>query len=90
MRKVAILGAGRVGETTAQILAEDELGREVVLIGVREDAPQGVALDIFQALPCCEFDTRLSDSNASPRNDVEMAQFLPRSDAVRADISRLT
>lgn len=63
MQKVAIVGAGRVGETTAQILAEEELCREVVLVDIREDAPQGVALDIFQTAPFFEFDTRVTGSN---------------------------
>ena len=63
MQKVAIIGAGRVGETTAQILAEQEICREVVLIDIREDVPQGVALDIFQTAPFFEFDTRVSGSN---------------------------
>lgn len=63
MRKVAIIGAGRVGETTAQILAEREICREVVLIDIREDTPQGVALDIFQTAPFFEFDTKISGSN---------------------------
>ena len=63
MQKVAIIGAGRVGETTAQILAEQEICREVVLIDIREDAPQGVALDIFQTAPFFEFDTRVTGSN---------------------------
>lgn len=63
MQKVAIIGAGRVGETTAQILAEQEVCREVVLIDIREDTPQGVALDIFQTAPFFEFDTRVTGSN---------------------------
>ena len=63
MQKVAIIGAGRVGETTAQILAEQEICREVVLIDIREDVPQGVALDIFQTAPFFEFDTRVTGSN---------------------------
>jgi len=63
MQKVAIIGAGRVGETTAQILAEREACREVVLIDIREDVPQGVALDIFQTAPFFKFDTRVSGSN---------------------------
>ena len=63
MHKVAIVGAGRVGETTAQILAEQEICREVVLIDIREDTPQGVALDIFQTAPFFEFDTRVTGSN---------------------------
>ncbi|MGD8308158.1 MAG: malate dehydrogenase [Chromatiales bacterium] len=63
MHKVAIVGAGRVGETTAQFLAKQELCREVVLIDVREDVPQGVALDVFQTAPFFGFDTRVSGSN---------------------------
>jgi len=63
MQKVAIVGAGRVGETTAQVLAEQETCREVVLIDIREDAPQGVALDIAQTAPLFRFDTRVTGSN---------------------------
>lgn len=63
MQKVAIIGAGRVGETTAQILAELETCREVALIDIVEDAPQGVALDICQTAPLFRFDTRIIGSN---------------------------
>ncbi len=63
MKKITIIGAGRVGETTAQILAEQELCSEVVLIDVREDAPQGVALDIYQTAPFFDFDTLVTGSN---------------------------
>ena len=63
MNKVVIVGAGRVGETTAQFLAEQELCREVMLIDIREDAPQGVALDIVQTAPFLRFDTRVRGSN---------------------------
>lgn len=63
MQKVAIIGSGRVGETTAQILAEQETAREVVLIDIREDAPQGVALDIAETAPFFEFDTKVTGSN---------------------------
>jgi len=63
MQKVAIIGSGRVGETTAQILAEQETAREVVLIDIREDAPQGVALDIAETAPFFKFDTRVTGSN---------------------------
>jgi len=63
MEKVAIFGSGRVGETTAQLLAEQELCREVVLVDVREDVPQGVALDVAQTAPFFGFDTRVRGSN---------------------------
>ena len=63
MKKICIVGAGRVGETTAQILAEEELCREIALFDVREDVPQGVALDIDQTAPFFEFDCAVSGSN---------------------------
>ncbi|BAO43107.1 malate dehydrogenase [Thiolapillus brandeum] len=63
MNKVAIMGAGRVGETTAQILAEQEICREISLIDIRPDTPQGVALDILQTSPFFSFDTRVEGSN---------------------------
>jgi malate dehydrogenase len=63
MRKITIVGAGRVGETTAQILAEEELCQEIALYDVREDVPEGVALDICQTAPFFEFDCALSGSN---------------------------
>jgi len=63
MRKIGIVGAGRVGETAAQILAEQELCREIAIMDVREDVPEGVALDIRQTAPFFEFDCEISGSN---------------------------
>jgi malate dehydrogenase len=63
MRKITVVGAGRVGETTAQILAEQELCREIAVHDVCEDVPEGVALDICQTAPFFEFDCRLTGSN---------------------------
>jgi len=63
MNKVAIIGAGRVGETTAQILAEKETCREIALLDVREDAAKGVALDICQMSQFFDFDTRVYGSD---------------------------
>lgn len=63
MRKISIVGAGRVGETTAQILAEQELCREIALLDTRKDVPEGVALDIDQTAPFFAFDCRLTGSN---------------------------
>jgi malate dehydrogenase len=62
MDRVTIIGAGMVGETTAQMLAEEELCREVVLIDIREDVPQGVALDVLQTSSFFGFDTRVIGS----------------------------
>lgn len=63
MKKITIVGAGRVGESTAHNLAKAELCREVMLIDIKEGMPQGVALDIQESAPIFEFDTKLSGSN---------------------------
>jgi malate dehydrogenase len=51
MNKISIVGAGRVGETTALTLAQQGVCNEVVLLDVREGAADGAALDIRQAAP---------------------------------------
>jgi malate dehydrogenase len=46
-----------VGESTAQILAKEELCRELVLLDIEDGVPQGVALDIKQSGSLLRFDT---------------------------------
>ncbi len=60
MNKITVVGAGRVGESTAQFIASRDLCREIALIDVREGAAEGVALDIQQDAPIFSFDTRLT------------------------------
>lgn len=59
MNKIALVGAGRVGEAAAQILAKEELARELVLIGVREGVSEGTALDLEECGTLFGFDTRI-------------------------------
>lgn len=63
MKKIAIIGAGRVGESAAHNLAKSELAREIVLIDVKEGVPQGTALDIQESAPLFGFDTHLTGHN---------------------------
>jgi len=62
MRKITVVGAGNVGATCAQRLAERELAREVVLIDVADGIPQGKALDQWESAPVEGFDTRVIGS----------------------------
>jgi malate dehydrogenase len=62
MRKITVVGAGNVGATAAQRLAEMELAREVVMIDVADGIPQGKALDQWQSAPVEGFDTRVTGS----------------------------
>ena len=63
MNKITVIGAGHVGATTAQRLAEKELAREIVLIDVIEGIPQGKALDQWESAPIEGFDSRVIGSN---------------------------
>lgn len=59
MNKITIVGAGRVGESTAQFMAAKNLCREIVLLDINEGAAKGAALDIQEVSPLFEYDTRL-------------------------------
>jgi len=60
--KITVVGAGNVGGTTAQRLAEkDEY--EVVLVDIVKGVSQGKALDITQAGPICGYSTRVVGTN---------------------------
>src|SRR6266545_4337638 len=63
LTKIAVVGAGNVGATAAQRLAEKALGRTVVMIDVIEGVPQGKALDQWQSGPIEGFDCRVIGSN---------------------------
>lgn len=56
--KITVVGAGNVGGTTAQRLAEKNL-YDVVLVDINEGMAQGKALDLSQAGPVCGYDTRV-------------------------------
>jgi malate dehydrogenase len=62
-KKVTVIGAGNVGATAAQRLAEKELC-DVVLVDIIEGVPQGKALDLAQAAPIEKHDAHLLGANA--------------------------
>lgn len=60
--KITVVGAGNVGGTTAQRLAEKDT-YDVVLVDIVEGIPQGKALDMTQAGPVCGYSTRVVGTN---------------------------
>jgi malate dehydrogenase len=60
--KVTVVGAGNVGATTAQRIAEAGLA-DVVLIDIVEGLPQGKGLDLAEAAPVVGHDARVVGSN---------------------------
>ena len=63
LNKITVVGAGNVGATTAQRLAERALARTVVLVDVVPGMPQGKALDQWESGPIGGFDTRVVGAN---------------------------
>jgi malate dehydrogenase len=63
LNKITVVGAGNVGATTAQRLAEKSLARVVVMVDVAEGIPQGKALDQWESAPIEGFDTRVIGAN---------------------------
>ncbi|KKG13550.1 malate dehydrogenase [Methanosarcina sp. 2.H.T.1A.6] len=62
MAKISVIGAGNVGATTVQRLAELELG-EIVMTDIVEGLPQGKALDLMQAGAINDYDTQVTGTN---------------------------
>jgi malate dehydrogenase len=58
--KVAVIGAGFYGSTTAQRLAEYDIFDEVVLTDIIEGKPEGLALDMNQSRPVEGFETKVT------------------------------
>ncbi len=63
VNKITVVGAGNVGATTAQRVAEKQLARTVVMVDVAEGIPQGKGLDQWESAPIEGFDTRVIGTN---------------------------
>ena len=61
-RKITVVGAGNVGATTAQRLAERDYA-DVVLVDIVEGMPQGKALDLNQSGPVVGYEPNLVGTN---------------------------
>jgi len=60
--KVTVIGAGNVGATTAQRIAEAGLA-DVVLVDIVEGLPQGKGLDLAEAAPVVRHDAGVTGTN---------------------------
>lgn len=60
--KVTVVGAGMVGATTAQYLAQRNVA-DIVLLDIVENLPQGKALDLAEAGPVIGYDVSVTGSN---------------------------
>ncbi|MFM8456080.1 MAG: malate dehydrogenase, partial [Ignavibacteria bacterium] len=62
--KMTVIGAGNVGATTAQRLADKQLATEVVLLDIAEGVPQGKGLDMYESMPVEASDCRILGTNS--------------------------
>ena len=62
-RKVTVVGAGHVGATLAQRIAESRLA-DVVMVDVVEGVPQGKALDLMESGPVMGYDSKVTGTNS--------------------------
>jgi malate dehydrogenase len=64
--KVTVIGAGNVGATLVQRLAEMEVANEVVMLDIpaTENMPSGKALDLLESGPVCGYDTRVTGTTS--------------------------
>jgi malate dehydrogenase len=61
-KKVTVVGAGNVGATLVQRIAESRLA-DVVMVDVVEGVPQGKGLDLLEAGPLIGYDSMITGSN---------------------------
>lgn len=61
-QKISVIGAGNVGATAAQRIAEKELA-DVVLVDILEGVPMGKALDLSEAAPIEKHDAKVAGAN---------------------------
>ena len=87
-KKVTVVGAGAVGATAAQRIAEKELA-DVVLVDIVPGVPQGKALDLAEAGPIEGYDCKLigaNDYGATANSDiVVITAGLPRKPGMSRD-----
>src|SRR5437773_7822505 len=87
-RKVTVVGAGNVGATCAQVLAQRDYA-DVVLTDIKEGLPQGKALDINQMGAVLGYEPNVTGSNdydATAGSDVVVITAgLPRSPGMSRD-----
>jgi len=62
-KKIAVIGAGNVGASCAQYIAEANLA-DVVLLDIVEGVPQGKALDLTEAGPIRGYNSMITGTNS--------------------------
>lgn len=87
-KKVTIVGAGMVGSSCAQMIAERGYA-DIVLVDIVEGLPQGKALDLLEAGPVVGYDSQVigtNDYEASAHSDIAIITAgIPRKPGMSRD-----
>ena len=88
--KVTVVGAGNVGATCANCIAEKDIVNEVVLLDIKEGVSEGKSLDMWQTAPINLYDTRIkgvtNDYSATAGSEVVViTSGLPRKPGMSRD-----
>jgi malate dehydrogenase len=88
--KITVIGAGNVGATCANVIAEKELANEVILIDIKDGLSEGKSLDMWQTAPINLFDSRIKGytndySKTAGSEVVVITSGLPRKPGMSRD-----
>ncbi len=88
--KVSVIGAGNVGATCANVLAQKEVANEIVLLDIKENLSEGKALDMWQTSPIWPFGSYVkgvtNDYSATKDSEVVViTSGLPRKPGMSRD-----
>lgn len=88
--KVTVVGAGNVGATCANCIAQKDIVNEVVLLDIKEGVSEGKSLDMWQTAPINMYDTRIkgvtNDYSATAGSEVVViTSGLPRKPGMSRD-----
>lgn len=61
--KITVIGAGNVGATCAQLIANKALADEIILIDILDGIPQGKSLDMYESMPVLGSDAKIFGTN---------------------------
>ncbi len=88
--KVTVIGAGNVGATCANVMAQKDIVNKVVLLDIKEGVAEGKALDIWETAPVNDYSTRVegytNDYSQTKNSDVVViTSGLPRKPGMSRD-----
>lgn len=88
--KVTVVGAGNVGATCANVIAQGDYAKEVVVLDIKEGVAEGKSLDLWQAAPINQYNTRIygvtNDYSRTAGSDVVViTSGLPRKPGMSRD-----